>query len=74
VVLVQAAFLVGLAWPLSVLGVLVPDVANVLNLLVLFLLFTSPIGYRAQTISGNLDQFLYANPLFYFIQLYVTAS
>lgn len=70
VVLVQTVFLVGIAWPLSVLGILVPDVANVLNLLVLFLLFTSPIGYRAQAVSGTLDQLLYANPLFYFIELY----
>lgn len=70
VVAVQAVFLVGIAWPLSVLGIVVPDISNVLNLFVLFLLFTSPIGYRAQTISGAIDDLVYANPLFYFIELY----
>jgi lipopolysaccharide transport system permease protein len=66
---IQIVFLLGLAWFLAALGVLLPDLSNFVNLLVLFLLFVSPIGYKPEMVPGRMQWVLYVNPVAYMIDI-----
>ncbi len=65
----QALFFVGLAWLLSALGVLLPDMANFINLMTLFLLFISPIGFEPSMVPGTMSWVLIANPIAYMLDV-----
>ena len=66
--LIQFFFLAGLAFIFSALGVLLRDLAQVMAILTLFLLFVSPVGYTKEMVPENLRLFLYFNPLWYIVE------
>ena len=70
VLLGQILFLWGLAWILSLIAVVLPDIAYFVNLSLTFLIFISPIGFRADMVPPSLRFVLYLNPLTYLIDAY----
>lgn len=70
VFLLQIAFSVGLAWVLSALTVFFRDIAQIVGIIVLFLMIISPIGYTSAMIPGPLKALAYGNPLYYIIEMY----
>jgi lipopolysaccharide transport system permease protein len=70
VFILQIGFSVGLAWVLSALTVFFRDIAQIVGILVLFLMIISPIGYTADMIPGPLKVLAYSNPLYYIIEMY----
>lgn len=70
VLLAQVLFLIGVAWILSLIAVVLPDVAYFVNLALTFLIFFSPIGFRPDMVPAALRFVLYLNPLSYLIDAY----
>lgn len=70
VVVLQITFTIGLGWILSALNVFFRDLGQVIGIMVLFLMIISPIGYTSDMIPQKLKLLAYANPLYYFIELY----
>jgi lipopolysaccharide transport system permease protein len=68
--LLHVAFLVGLAWILSLLNLVVRDIATVVPILLLALYVISPIGYTPEMVPDNLKFLFWINPLAYFIMAY----
>lgn len=66
----QLLFMSGLAWLLSSLTVYLRDIRNIASLLVLILMFVSPIGYTLDMIPNTLKLIIYINPLSYIILAY----
>jgi lipopolysaccharide transport system permease protein len=70
VVAVYAAGLVGAAWIAASLGVLVPDVAQVLNIAVMQLMFVSPIAFTPDMVPEKFRLTLSLNPVTYIVDVY----
>src|SRR5262249_20640643 len=70
VVLLQMLFLVGLVLFLSSLTLLLPDVSYFINLVLVFLMFVSPIGYKPEMVPAELRFLVYLNPIYYLIEAY----
>jgi len=66
----EILFLWGVAWILSLIAIVLPDVAYFVNLGLTFLIFISPIGFRADMVPEALRFVLYLNPLTYLIDAY----
>ncbi len=63
VLLPLAFFILGLSWLLASLGVYLRDVGQIINILVMALMFLSPIFYSISRIPENYRVFLRFNPL-----------
>jgi lipopolysaccharide transport system permease protein len=61
-------FTLAVIWVMSAIAALVPDVAHLVNLLLLVLLFGSPIGYRIEQVPDSAVLLIYANPLTYLVE------
>lgn len=59
--------LAGLSWLLGALGVLLPDLSTFTGLLMLLLLFLSPVAFRPEMVPEALQAVLYFNPVHYII-------
>lgn len=70
ILLLQLIFMIGLAWLLSCLGVLLPDVGYIINTIMIALLFISPIGFRADLVPETLRFVTNLNPMYYLIDSY----
>jgi lipopolysaccharide transport system permease protein len=70
VVLLQLLFMIGIAWLLSTLGILLPDLGYFINTLMVALMFISPIGFRANAIPANMQAIIWLNPVHYMIDSY----
>jgi lipopolysaccharide transport system permease protein len=66
----QLLFSIGVAWILSAITVFVPDMGQVIGIVVLVLMIVSPIAYVRSMVPENLQAFLLPNPLYYLITLY----
>ena len=55
-------------WLLSALAVLVPDLPYFVNLLLLFFMFVSPIGYAPSQVPASARLLVWANPMTYLIE------
>ncbi len=66
----QLLFTVGVVWFLSALAVGLPDVSYFTNLLGLFLMFVSPIGFKPEMVPSGFEFMLYLNPIYYLIEMY----
>ncbi len=66
----QLLFTIGLVWFLAALAVGLPDVSYFVNLFGLFLMFVSPIGFKADMIPRGLEIVLYLNPIYYLLEMY----
>jgi lipopolysaccharide transport system permease protein len=58
-------FSVSVVWMLSAIAVVVPDVAQVVNIALLLLMFVSPIGFSADQLPSSVRPLIYLNPLSY---------
>lgn len=70
VLVAQFMFMAGLALILSVFGILIPDVAYIINVFCLMLTFVSPIGFTREMVPPALQGVLYLNPVYYMAELY----
>jgi lipopolysaccharide transport system permease protein len=61
-------FCVGIVWVLSAVAVIVPDIAQVVNVTLLLLMFISPIAYSLDLVPSGARLLLYLNPLTYLIE------
>jgi lipopolysaccharide transport system permease protein len=66
----QLMFLLGLVYFLSALAVSLPDINYFVSLLLMMLLFISPIGYQPESLPDSYWPILYLNPIYYMIQVY----
>ena len=66
----QVLFLVGLSWILSCLGVALLDIGYFINLVVLLLMFVSPIGFNIEMVPDYLKIVCYLNPIYYMTEMY----
>jgi len=70
VVLIQAMLLAGIVWFLAPLALVLPDTSYFVNLLVMLLMFISPIGFRPDMIHGVFRLTLYLNPIYYMTEVF----
>ncbi len=68
--LLQILFTIGLIWVFSAVNVFLPDLGQMIGILVLFLMLISPIAYTQDMIPPELMPLMYPNPLYYLIMLY----
>jgi lipopolysaccharide transport system permease protein len=61
-------FTAGVVWFVSALAALIPDATYVVNLLLLFFMFISPIGYSPNQVGGMPHYFVLANPMTWLIE------
>lgn len=66
----QLLLTIGLVWFLAGLAVGIPDVSYFVNLFGLFLMFVSPIGFKADMVPKGFEIMLYLNPIYYLIEMY----
>ena len=59
---------VGISWFLSSLGVYVKDTTHVIGILVMVLLFISPIFYPMSSLPESIRDFILLNPLSFIIE------
>ena len=67
VFIIQLIFLVGIAWILSALGALIPDITYIVNILMLFMLFVSPIGFQPEMVPEEMRMIIHLNPFYYML-------
>jgi lipopolysaccharide transport system permease protein len=66
----QVMLLLGLVWILSVICLVLPDMSQLVNLGVFFLMFVSPIGFRPDMVPPALQLVLHLNPIFYLTEAF----
>ena len=70
ILVLQFFMLLGLLLILSLFALLLPDVSYFVNLLLLFLMFVSPIGFKPDMVPEKLRFVVYLNPVHYLTDLY----
>jgi len=68
--LLQAFFLLGLAWGFAALGVFIPDLNYVVNIVTVLLLFVSPIAFRPDMVPEGLRFVVDLNPIYYMTEVF----
>ena len=67
----QFCFLLGLVYILSAIAVSLPDISYFVGLILILLMFVSPIGYQAEKLSSHLLlPLVYLNPISYMIDVF----
>jgi len=61
-------FGVAVVWVLSAVAVVVPDIAQLVNIALLLLMFVSPIGYSVDMVPARARLLVYLNPMTYLIE------
>jgi lipopolysaccharide transport system permease protein len=61
-------FSIAIVWILSAVAVIVPDIAHIVNIVLLMLVFLSPIGYSIDMVPERMRPFVYLNPLSYLME------
>jgi ABC-type polysaccharide/polyol phosphate export permease len=69
-ILLRLLLTLGLAWLISTLTVFTRDLAQLLNMALLVLLFATPILYPAQMVPLGLQWIFSINPLYYLVEAY----
>jgi lipopolysaccharide transport system permease protein len=64
------AFCVMIAWALSAATVILPDIAQLVNIGLLLLMFISPVGYSIDMVPARARFLVYLNPLTYLIEAF----
>lgn len=70
IVCAYAAGLTGLAWMAGSIGVLVPDIVQVLNIVVMLLMFVSPIAFTPDMVPPQFAFAVRLNPVSYVVDVY----
>jgi ABC-type polysaccharide/polyol phosphate export permease len=68
--LLRVLITLGMAWCLSVLAVFITDLTEALSLLLIALLFLTPIFYSVDSLPEVLQQLIVLNPLYYLVTAY----
>lgn len=66
----QAMFTIGVVWFLSCVNILYRDLSQVVRLMIVLLMFVSPIAYTQQMVPPGLELVVKLNPLSYLIEGY----
>ena len=61
-------FTLGVIWFLSAIAVVVPDIAQLVNIALLLFMFISPIGFTVDSVPVRVRGLVYLNPLTYLIE------
>jgi lipopolysaccharide transport system permease protein len=64
------AFCVAIAWVVSAVAVLLPDVAQLVNIALMLLMFVSPVGFTPDMVPARVRFLVYLNPLTYLIDAF----
>jgi lipopolysaccharide transport system permease protein len=64
------AFCVTIAWALSAVAVIVPDIAQLVTIALMLLMFISPVGYSIDMVPPRVRPLLYLNPLTYLVETF----
>lgn len=70
VIAAQFIFFLGLAYLLAALGGLLPDLAASINIVLIFLLFISPIAFTPDMVPESAKLVIYLNPVTYLIGMF----
>ena len=70
VFILQVMFLIGLALFLSSIALVVPDIANFVNLSMLLFMFISPIGYKPEMVPERFSAIVFLNPVHYLAEAF----
>jgi lipopolysaccharide transport system permease protein len=68
--ILQASFTIGVVWFLSCVNILYRDTSQVVGLLLVVLLFVTPIAYTHQMVPAGLELVVTLNPLSYLVEGY----
>jgi lipopolysaccharide transport system permease protein len=63
-------FSLAVVWVLSAVAVVVPDIAQIVNIGLLLLMFVSPIGFSVDMVPPHARPLVYLNPLTYLIEAF----
>ena len=63
-------FCVMVAWTLSAATVILPDIAYLVNIVLMLLMFVSPVGYSVDMVPARMRILIYLNPLTYLIEMF----
>jgi lipopolysaccharide transport system permease protein len=66
----QILAMIGVAWILSLVNVVLRDMQNLITLLLVVLMIASPIAYTPAMVPASLHAVIYLNPLAYFVLTY----
>lgn len=66
----QIAFMLGIVLTVSALGVLLPDIGYGINLVMIFLMFVAPIGFRMDMVPSGARMFVMLNPVTYMLEAF----
>jgi lipopolysaccharide transport system permease protein len=61
-------FAASVAWTVSAIAVILPDIMQVVNIALLLLMFLSPVGYSIDMVPEQARLLVYLNPLTYLIE------
>jgi lipopolysaccharide transport system permease protein len=61
-------FSIAIVWILSAAAVVIPDIAQIVNIALLLLMFVSPIGYSVDMVPPSARALVFLNPLTYLIE------
>jgi lipopolysaccharide transport system permease protein len=70
VVAIQLVWLVGIAWFVAPLGLMVPDVSHLVSLGSILLMFVSPIAFKPDSVPARFRVLLALNPITYMVDAY----
>jgi lipopolysaccharide transport system permease protein len=73
VLVLQFMLLVGIAMALAPLGVLIPDLAHIMSIVVFLLMFVSPIAFRTNAVPAGAHFLVVLNPATYLIDAFRAA-
>ncbi len=63
-------FCLGIAWMLSAIAVVLPDIAQIVNIVLMLAMFISPVGYSIDMVPARVRFLVYMNPLTYLIEAF----
>jgi lipopolysaccharide transport system permease protein len=61
-------FTLGVVWVLSAVAVVVPDIAQIVNIALLLFMFVSPIGFGIEMVPPSARPLVYLNPMTFLIE------
>jgi len=64
------SFCLMIAWTLSAATVILPDLAQVVNIVLMLLMFISPVGYSIDMLPQRVRFLVFLNPLTYLINAF----
>ena len=63
-------FTLAVVWLLSAVAVVVPDIAQIVNIALLLFMFVSPIGYSLDMVPSRMRLLVYLNPMTWLIEAF----